>query len=138
MELPSHIFDTNISNLRHFLSVKQIYHKLIYPYISYAVLAWGNNYNSHLKKVQIKENLVGRLIFFVNTHGKDTESALQLLNLLDLFTVYNVYSLHALKLPISGIKVYYPTYFATPFFMLGMSITTILDMRLIKTYINLV
>ena len=55
--------------------------------------------------MQIKQNLVGRLIFFVNTHGKDTESALPLLNFLDLLTVYSVYSLHALKLPISGIKV---------------------------------
>ena len=86
--------------------------------------------------MQIKQNLVGRLIFFVNTHGKDTESALPLLNFLDLLTVYRVYSLHALKLPISGIKVHYPTYFATPFFMLGMSITKTRDMQLIKTSIN--
>ena len=86
----------------------------------------------------IKQNLVDRLIFFVNTQGKDTEIGLPLLNLLDLLTVYNVYSLHALKLPISGIKVYYPTYFATPFFMQEMSITAILDMQSIKTYINLV
>ena len=29
--------------------------------------------------------------------GKDTESALPLLNLLDILTVYNIYSLHVLK-----------------------------------------
>ena len=29
--------------------------------------------------------------------GKDTESALPLLNLLDMLTVYNIYSLHVLK-----------------------------------------
>ena len=88
-----------LSNLSKFTNFK------IYPYISYAILAWSSTYSSHLKKVQIKQNLVGRLIFFVNTHGKDTESAFPLLNFLDLLTVYSVYSLHALKLPISGIKV---------------------------------
>ena len=51
-----------------------------------------------MKKVQIKQNLVARLIFFVTTRGKDIESALPLLNLLDIIlTVYNVYYLHTLK-----------------------------------------
>ena len=36
-------------------------------------------------------------IFFANICGKDTESALPMLNLLDMLTVYNIYSLHVLK-----------------------------------------
>ena len=89
-----------ISKLRHYLSIKQlkqIYYNLIYPYIAYAILAWGSTYTSFLQKVQVKQNHVARLIFFANMRGKDTESALPLLNLLDMLTVYNIYSLHVLK-----------------------------------------
>ena len=73
-----------------------IYYNLIYPYIAYAILAWGSTYISSLQKVQVKQNHVARLIF-ANIRGKDTESALPLLNLLDMLTVYNIYSLHVLK-----------------------------------------
>ena len=64
-----------ISKLRHYLSVKQlkhIYFNLIYPYISYAILAWGSTYISSLQEVQVKQNHVAQLIFFANTRGKDT------------------------------------------------------------------
>ena len=90
-----------ISKLRHYLSIKQlnqICYNLIYPYIAYAILAWGSTYTSFLQKVQVKQNHVARLIFFANTSGKDTESALLFLNLLDMLTIYNIYSLHVLKL----------------------------------------
>ena len=71
---------------------------LSYPrFLGYAILAWGSTYTSSLLKVQVKQNHVARLIFFANMRGKDTESALPLLNLLDMFTVYNIYSLHVLK-----------------------------------------
>ena len=60
-------------------------------------MAWGSTYVSSLQKVQVKQNHVARLIFFANIRGKDTESALPLLNLLDMLTVYNIYSLHVLK-----------------------------------------
>ena len=89
-----------LKNLRHYLSIKQrkqIYYNLIYPYIAYAILAWGSTYTASLQKVQVKQNHVARLIFFANMCGKDTESALTLLNLLDMLTVYNIYSLHVLE-----------------------------------------
>ena len=89
-----------ISKLRHYLSIKQlrqIYYNLIYPYIAYAILAWGSTYTSSLQKVQAKQNHVVRLIFFANMRGKDTESALPLLSSLDMLPVYNIYSLHVLK-----------------------------------------
>ena len=57
-------------------------------FISYATLAWGSTYNSHLKKVQIKQNHVAGLIFFATTYGKDVKSAHLMLNLLDILTVY--------------------------------------------------
>ena len=50
-----------ISKLRHYLSIyqlKQIYYNLIYPYLSYAVIAWGSAYKTHLQKLQSKQNTV--------------------------------------------------------------------------------
>ena len=62
--------------------MKQIYYSLIYPYISYAILAWGSAYKTHIDKIQAKQNHSARLIFFATTYGEHTESALPLLNLL--------------------------------------------------------
>ena len=78
-----------MSKLRYYLSIqqlKQIYYNLIYPYISYSILAWGGVYNTHIKKIQVKQNHTVRLIFFARTFGRETESAKPLLNLLDLLT----------------------------------------------------
>ena len=89
-----------IAILRHFLALsqmKQLYYSIIYLYISYAILAWGIAYKSHIKKIQTKQNHAIRLIFFTSTLGKLTESALPLLNLLDVLTTNNVYRLHILK-----------------------------------------
>ena len=88
-----------ISRLRYYLSLKQLkqlYYNLIYPYISYAILAWGSAYQTHVKKIQTKQNHVIRLIFFATLYGPNTESALSLLNLLEILTVHNVYKLHIL------------------------------------------
>ena len=129
-----------ISKLRHYLSVKQlkqIYYNLIYPYIAYAILAWGSTYTSFLQKVQVKQNHVALLIFFANMRGKDTESALPLLNLLDMLTVDNIYSLHVLKFAHLWHKgLLYLMYFATPLSMLAKCIATILDMQPKKIYIS--
>ena len=89
-----------IAKFRHFLTLpqmRQLYYSIIYPYISYAILAWGSVYKSHIKKIQTKQNHAIRLIFFARTLGKSTESALPLLNLLDVLTVNNIYRLHILK-----------------------------------------
>ena len=54
--------------LRHYLSpqqLKQIYYNLIYPYLSYAIVAWGSAYKSITKAVQIKQNHIARIIFFL-------------------------------------------------------------------------
>ena len=89
-----------ISKLRHYLSIrrlKQVYYNLIYPYLSYAIIAWGSTYKTHLKRLQSKQNTVLRLMFFATTSGPYTESALPFLNLVDVLTVNSVYRLHALK-----------------------------------------
>ena len=89
-----------ISKLRYYLTLsqlKQIYYSLIYPYISYAILAWGNTYKTYIQKVQTKQNHAIRLIFFARAFGEQTDSAVPLINLLELLTVNNVYRLHALR-----------------------------------------
>ena len=89
-----------IAKLRHYLSIKQltqIYYNLIYPYISYAIMAWGSTYKTNIQKVQVKQNHVIRMIFFATLYGKGTESAKPLLNILDILTVQNVYNLSILK-----------------------------------------
>ena len=96
-----------ISKLRHYLSIhqlKQIYYNLIYPYLSYAVIAWGSAYKTHLQTLQSKQNTVLRLMFFATTSGPFTETALPFLNLLDILTVDNVYHFY---LHICGIKGFY-------------------------------
>ena len=83
-----------ISKLRHYLPLKdfrQIYYNLIYPYISYAIVALG------IKKKQTKQNDVIRLVFFSTLSRKNTNSSLPLLNILEILTVTYVYRLHALK-----------------------------------------
>ena len=86
--------------LRHYLTplqLRQIYYNLINPYISYAIVAWGSAYKSNLKKLQVKQNHIARTIFFATLYGKDTESALPLLNLLDILTIENTFKFQAFK-----------------------------------------
>ena len=88
------------AKLRHFVSLqqlKQLYYNLIYPYLSYAITAWGSTYKSHLKILQTKQNHIVRLMFFAKTYGEQTESAQPLINLLEILNIENVFKLHALK-----------------------------------------
>ena len=86
--------------LRHYISLvqlKQLYYSLAYPYLTYAIVAWGSSYQTQVKKIQIKQNHIIRIFFFSTLYGKNTESALPLINLLDLLTVNNIFKLQSLK-----------------------------------------
>ena len=88
------------TKLRHYMSLaqlKQLYYSLVHPYISYAILAWGSGSRTQIKKVQTKQNTVIRTIFFATSHGKNTESALPLMNLLDILSVTSIFKMQALK-----------------------------------------
>ena len=88
------------AKLRHYMSLaqlKQLYYSLVHPYISYAILAWGSGPRTQIKKVQTKQNTVIRTIFFATSHGKNTESALPLMNLLDILSVTSIFKMQALK-----------------------------------------
>ena len=86
--------------LRYYMTLaqlKQLYYSLIYSYISYAILAWGSTYKTQIKKVQIKQNTVIRVIFFAITYGQNTESAFPFMRLLDILDVESLYKLQILK-----------------------------------------
>ena len=41
-----------------------------WTHISYAVLAWGSAYKTHIDKIQTKQNHSARLIFFATIYGE--------------------------------------------------------------------
>ena len=71
----------------------------MYPYMSHGIYdyAWGSAYQTHITKIQVKQNHIVRLSFFCPTSGKVTERTKPLLNLLKILTVDNIYRLHVLK-----------------------------------------
>ena len=86
--------------LRHYVSLTQmktIYYSLVYPYLTYAIVAWGSAYKTHLTKIQVKQNHIVRILFFATLYGKNTSNALPFINLLDLLTVQNIFKLNSLK-----------------------------------------
>ena len=75
----------------------------------------GKCIQTHIDKIQIKQNHSARLIFFATTYGERTESALPLLNLLDVLTVHNVYRLQILKFTYLWYKGLLPKLFSNYF-----------------------
>ena len=56
--------------LRHYVSIhvlKQLYFTLIYPYLNYAVVVWGNTYPSNLNKLCTPQNKCIRCMFFTDS-----------------------------------------------------------------------
>ena len=55
--------------LRSYLNLKmlrQLYYALIYPYLNYGAMCWGNTYQTNLNKISTKQNKCIRSIFFAN------------------------------------------------------------------------
>ena len=78
-----------INKLRHYLSLKtlrDIYYSLIYPYLAYGVLSWGNTYKSNLSKLCTAQNKCIRRIFFCDKY----EHVLPFYNLLNILTFNNI------------------------------------------------
>ena len=70
---------------------------LIYLDISYGILAWRGVYKTHIRKIQVKQNHIVRLLFLAKSSGSETEKIKPLLNLLGLLTVNYIYRVQALK-----------------------------------------
>jgi hypothetical protein len=78
-----------ISRIRHFTnlnSLKLIYYALVYPYLTYGNLIWGNAYKSHIqKRVNIQKKII-RLMTFKSyfDHTEPIFNDLKILNLYKL------------------------------------------------------
>ena len=117
--------------------LKQLYYILIYPYISYAILAWGSTYKTQIKKVQIKQNTVIRVILFAITYGQNTENAYPFMRLLE-FSMSNHYiNWKFLSFLIYGKEMNYRIFFMTIFSLLVMFIHIIRGMPPERIFINL-
>ena len=79
-----------INKLRNYLDIKmlkQLYYALVYPYINYGLISWGNTYTSKLQKIRIGQNKCIRNIFFANKR----ESATPYFNLLRILKFDNMF-----------------------------------------------
>ena len=59
-----------INKLRYYVDLKmlkQLYFTLIYPYLNYGIMSWGNTYASKLTKICTKQNKCIRSIFFARS-----------------------------------------------------------------------
>ena len=75
-----------ISRIRHFTnlnSLKLIYYALVYPYLTYGNLIWGNAYKSHIQKLVNIQKKVVRLMTF-KSYSEHTEPIFNDLKILNL------------------------------------------------------
>ena len=66
--------------------LKQLYYTLIFPYLNYGSMSWGNTYSTTLKQLNTKQNNCIRSTFFINNR----ESALPYYQLLDILKLENI------------------------------------------------
>ena len=81
-----------INKLRYFVdlhALKQLYYSFIYPYLSYATIAWGSACKTNFRRILTKQNKCVRSMFFA--HSRD--SATPYYNLLGILNFENVYKL---------------------------------------------
>ena len=76
-----------ISRIRHFTnlnSLKLIYFALVYPYLTYGNLIWGNAYKSHIQKLVNIQKKIVRLMTF-KSYSDHTEPIFNDLKILNLY-----------------------------------------------------
>ena len=88
-----------ISRIRHFVGLdilKSLYYALIYPYLTYCLVVWGNTYSSSINPLFILQKKIVRLITF--SHYKDHTNP--------LFINLKIVKLHDLVFLLSAIFMY--------------------------------
>ena len=76
-----------ISRIRHFTnlnSLKLIYYALVYPYLTYSNLTWGNAYKSHIQKLVNIQKKIIRLMTF-KSYFDNAEPIFNHLKILNLY-----------------------------------------------------
>ena len=71
-------------------ALRMLYNTLILPYITYCLIIWGKTYTKHIKRVQVAQNKILRIITFSGYR----ESAQPLFVMLNLMTVDQLYKYH--------------------------------------------
>jgi len=69
------------------IALRMLYNTLVLPYITYCLIIWGKTYNKHIKRVQVAQNKLLRLITFSDYRA----SAQPLFIKLKLMTVEQLY-----------------------------------------------
>ena len=64
-----------------------LYYTLVYPYLNYCILAWGNTFTSHLEPIRILQKKLVRIITF-QPYSCHTSPLFQDLNFLKLDDIY--------------------------------------------------
>ena len=64
-----------------------LYYSLVYPYLNYCILAWGNTFDSHLQPLRILQKKIIRIILF-KSFGSPSSPLFHELKLLKLDDIY--------------------------------------------------
>ena len=81
-----------INKLRYYLdlkTLKQLYYTLIYPYLNYGLMSWGNTYVTKLNKIQACQNKCVKNMFFASKR----ENPITYMNLLSILKIDNIFRL---------------------------------------------
>ena len=79
----------DLKMLLKFVLLKHLYYTLIYPYINYGLMSWGNTYTTKPNKVRTCQNKCIKNMFFASKK----ESATLYMNLLSILKLDNVFKL---------------------------------------------
>jgi hypothetical protein len=69
--------------------LKQLYYTLIYPYLNYGLMSWGNTYTTVLNKLRSCQNACIKSIFFAHMR----ENATPYYNILNILKLDNMFKL---------------------------------------------
>ena len=88
-----------MSKLRHFVplnTLTQMYYSIIYPFLTYGIVAWGNTYVSNMTPLITLQKRAIRVITFSNFQAHTTPlfKNLGILKLLDIVNLYTALLLH--------------------------------------------
>jgi hypothetical protein len=88
-----------LSKLRYYVTSKillQLYYSLIYPFLTYGIVVWGNTYESSLKPLVLLQKRVVRVITFssYDEHTSPLFKNLGLLKLFDIIRMSNLLFMH--------------------------------------------
>ena len=64
-----------------------LYYSLVYPYLNYCIIAWGNTFDSHLQPLRVLQKKIIRIILF-KSFGSPSSPLFHELNLLKLDDIY--------------------------------------------------